>query len=149
MTDEEASGEEETDESDFGSEFQEEELGDEDPAMEEEEEEEEESAKRSIDSGEEEESAPPASLKKAAFHFQAIDDFEKFTEGMDDIEDEEEESSMDEGSSDDAISEEGSGAEDEAVGAGESKDDGTLLTFSEDKVAEEVEKGRAVKNQIG
>ncbi|KAL8199173.1 UNVERIFIED_CONTAM: hypothetical protein K2H54_036167 [Gekko kuhli] len=150
LWDEQTSGEEETDESHRGSESLEEELDDEDPDMEEEEEKEEESAPPSVDSGEEKESRPPATLKKAAFCFQAIDDFEKFAEGMDEIEsgDEEEEDSMEEGGSDEAISEEGSEAEDEVAGAEESKDDGTLLTFSEDKVAEEVEKGRAVKNQI-
>ncbi|XP_015275995.1 PREDICTED: protein AATF [Gekko japonicus] len=148
---EQTSGEEETDESDLGSESLEEELDDEeDPDMEEEEEEEEASAPPSVDRGEEKESHPPATLKKAAFCFQAIDDFEKFAEGMDEIEsgDEEDEGSVEEGSSDEAVSEESSEVEDEVVGAEESKDDGTLLTFSEDKVGEEVEKGRAVINQI-
>ncbi|XP_060115360.1 protein AATF [Heteronotia binoei] len=141
--DEQTSGEEETDGSDLGSGSPEEELDDEDSDMEEEEEEE--SAMRSVGGGEEEESDPPATLKKAAFSFQAIDDFEKFAEAMDEIEsgDEEEEGSV-EGDSDEAISE----AEDEAAAVEESQEGGTLLTFSEDKVAEEVEKGRAVKNQI-
>ncbi|XP_077167876.1 protein AATF [Paroedura picta] len=135
------SGEEETDESDLGSESLGEELEDD---MEEEEEEEE-SPVCPVEKDD-----PSAAPKEAASCFQAIDDLEKFDERMDEIEsgEEEEESSVEEGSSDEAVSEEGSEAEDEARGAGETKDDGTLLTFSEDKVAEEVEKGRAVKNQI-
>nr|XP_056721015.1 protein AATF [Euleptes europaea] len=136
------SAEEETEESDLNGESLEEELNDEDPDMEEEE------APGSVDSGKEDERDPSVNLKKVAFCFPTIVDFEKFAEGMDEIENEDEEDGMEEGSGDETISEEGSEAEDEAAGAEESKEDTTLLTFSEDKVADEVEKGRAVKNQI-
>uniref|UniRef100_G3SY43 Apoptosis antagonizing transcription factor n=1 Tax=Loxodonta africana TaxID=9785 RepID=G3SY43_LOXAF len=57
--------------------------------------------------------------KTSGFSVQSITDFEKFTEGMDDR------------------------AEDR-----NSEDDGVVMTFSGVKVSEEVEKGRAVKNQI-
>ncbi|XP_054856948.1 protein AATF [Eublepharis macularius] len=152
LADGQTAGEEETDESDLDSESLEEEVDDEDQ----EEEEEEEAAMCSADSGREEEGEPLADLKKAAFSFQAVDDFEKFAEGMDEIEsmDEEEEDSVEEGSGDEessgdeTISKQGSEATDEMVGAEDSKDDRVFSAFSEDKVAEEVEKGRAVKNQI-
>lgn len=86
------------------------------------------------------------------FSVQNISDFEKFTEGMDELgssedeEDEEEESGMEEG--DDEEDFEVEGEEDRAEGR-TSEDDGVVMTFSSVKVSEEVEKGRAVKNQIG
>lgn len=73
-------------------------------------------------------------------------DFHKLTEGMDDLgvseddddgSDEESEGSIEEGGSDDDDDDE---MEDE--------DEGTVRTFSRDKVDEEVEKGKAVKNQL-
>nr|KAF6454355.1 apoptosis antagonizing transcription factor [Rousettus aegyptiacus] len=78
-------------------------------------------------------------------------DFEKFTEGMDDLgsseeeEDEEEESGMEEGDGEEDF--EGESEEDRAEDRN-SEDDGVVMTFSSVKVSEEVEKGRAVKNQI-
>ena len=92
------------------------------------------------------------SQTSSGFSVQSISDFEKFTEGMDDLgsseeeEDDEEESGLEEveGEEDfEDVSEEDK-AEDRA-----SEDDGVVMTFSEAKVSEEVEKGRAVKNQIG
>lgn len=74
-------------------------------------------------------------------------DFHKLTEGMDDLgvsEDDDEESGEDaEGSDED----ESSGDDDEMEDAG-AEDDGVVRTFSQDKVDEEVEKGKAVKNQL-
>lgn len=86
------------------------------------------------------------------FSVQNIDDFEKFTEGMDELgsseeeEDEEEESGMEEGDDEEdfGVEREEDRAEDRT-----SEDDGVVMTFSSVKVSEEVEKGRAVKNQIG
>lgn len=86
------------------------------------------------------------------FSVQSITDFEKFTEGMDDLgsseeeEDEEEESGMEEEDGEEDLESEGEedGAEDR-----NSEDDGVVMTFSSVRVTEEVEKGRAVKNQIG
>lgn len=86
------------------------------------------------------------------FSFQNISDFEKFTEGMDDLgsneeeEDEWEESGMEEGDVEEDL--EGKSEEDREEDKN-SEDDGVVMTFSSVKVSEEVEKGRAVKNQIG
>lgn len=90
--------------------------------------------------------------KTPGFSIQNISDFEKFTEGMDDLgssddeEDEEEESGMEEGDGEEDL--EGASEEDRAEDRN-SEDDGVVMTFSSVKVSEEVEKGRAVKNQIG
>ncbi|ELK35899.1 Protein AATF [Myotis davidii] len=89
--------------------------------------------------------------KTPGFTIQNISDFEKFTEGMDDLgssddeEDEEEESGMEEGDGEEDL--EGASEEDRAEDRN-SEDDGVVMTFSSVKVSEEVEKGRAVKNQI-
>ncbi|KAM9597152.1 protein AATF isoform 2-T2 [Trichechus inunguis] len=91
------------------------------------------------------------SAKTPGFSVQSISDFEKFTEGMDDIgsseeeEGEEEESGMEEGDGEKDF--EGESEEDRAENRN-SEDDGVVMTFSGVKVSEEVEKGRAVKNQI-
>ncbi|XP_053425617.1 protein AATF [Nycticebus coucang] len=97
------------------------------------------------------------SAKTPGFSVQSISDFEKFAEGMDDLgsseeeededeEDKEEESGMDEGESEEYM--EGESEEDKVGGDRNSEDDGVVMTFSSVKVSEEVEKGRAVKNQI-
>lgn len=89
--------------------------------------------------------------KTPGFSIQNISDFEKFTEGMDDLgssdeeEDEEEESGMEDGDGEEDL--EGASEEDRAEDRN-SEDDGVVMTFSSVKVSEEVEKGRAVKNQI-
>lgn len=89
--------------------------------------------------------------KTPGFSIQNISDFEKFTEGMDDVgssddeEDEEEESGMEEGDAEEDL--EGTSEEDRAEDRN-SEDDGVVMTFSSVQVSEEVEKGRAVKNQI-
>ncbi|XP_003278434.1 protein AATF [Nomascus leucogenys] len=89
------------------------------------------------------------SAKTLGFSVQSITDFEKFTEGMDGLgsseEEEDEESGMEEG--DDAEDSQGESEEDRA-GDRNSEDDNVVMTFSSVKVSEEVEKGRAVKNQI-
>ncbi|XP_066118909.1 protein AATF isoform X1 [Saccopteryx bilineata] len=91
------------------------------------------------------------SRKTPGFHIHNISDFEKFTEGMDDLdssgeeEDEEEESGMEEGDGEEDFR--GVSEEDRAEDRN-SEDDGVVMTFSSAKVSEEVEKGRAVKNQI-
>ncbi|XP_007464952.1 PREDICTED: protein AATF isoform X2 [Lipotes vexillifer] len=91
------------------------------------------------------------SRKASGFSVQSISDFEKFTEGMDDLgssedeEDEEQESGMEEGGGEEDF--EGESEEDKAEDR-TSEDDGVVMTFSEVRVSEEVEKGQAVKNQI-
>lgn len=86
------------------------------------------------------------SAEKPGFSFQSISDFEKFTEGMDDLgsseAEEEEESGMEEGDVEEDL--DGEREEDR-----NSEDGGVVMTFSSVTVSEEVEKGRAVKNQIG
>ncbi|KAL7834451.1 hypothetical protein SRHO_G00286980 [Serrasalmus rhombeus] len=73
-------------------------------------------------------------------------DFRKLTEGMDDLgesEDEEEDETDEEESGD------GSEEEDEDEDVEEDEDDsGAVMTFSKEKVDEEVKKGKAVKNQL-
>nr|XP_004664598.2 protein AATF [Jaculus jaculus] len=91
------------------------------------------------------------SAEVPGFSFQSISDFEKFTEGMDDLgsseeeEEEEEESGMEEGDVEEDLDAE---SEEDKAGDRNSEDDGVVMTFSSVKVSEEVEKGRAVKNQI-
>ncbi|NWR73302.1 AATF protein, partial [Centropus unirufus] len=93
--------------------------------------------------------------KAPKFSFQDITDFEKFAEGMDDVGSSEEE---DEGEGED---EDGDGIEegsDEEEYGSENhdiiketkdiEDDGGIMTFSKGKVDEEVEKGKAVRNQL-
>ncbi|XP_008995254.1 protein AATF isoform X2 [Callithrix jacchus] len=95
-----------------------------------------------------------SSAKTPCFSVQSISNFEKFTKGMDDLgsseEEEDEESGMEEGD-DEEYSEGESEEESEEDRARDrnSEDDGVVMTFSTVKVSEEVEKGRAVKNQIG
>lgn len=90
------------------------------------------------------------SAKTSGFSVQSISDFEKFTEGMDDLgsseEEEDEESGMEEGDDEEDFQGE---SEEDRVGDRNSEDNGVVMTFSSVKVSEEVEKGRAVKNQIG
>ncbi|NXL92676.1 AATF protein, partial [Alectura lathami] len=89
------------------------------------------------------------SAKAPKFSFQNITDFEKFAEGMDDVG-----SSEGEGE-DDASMEEGSDEEeyegehhDDIQDTKDNEDDGGVMTFSKGQANEEVEKGKAVKNQL-
>ncbi|CAN8197484.1 unnamed protein product [Coccothraustes coccothraustes] len=92
------------------------------------------------------------------FSSQNITDFEKFTEGMDDVgssegEDEDEDegdADMEEGSEEEEEEEEEFGSEnhDDGKEAKDSEDDGGVLTFSRGQESEEVEKGKAVRNQL-
>ncbi|XP_070801350.1 protein AATF [Pituophis catenifer annectens] len=143
LPDEETSSEE-TDEGDLDSESL---AEDESPETEEEEEEE-------AASDAEEDKKLSHKLKKPAFSFQAIDDFEKFAEGMDELgseeEEEEEEASSgedDEGESDSQESVKES-EEEEMADVNRDPESGILLTHSQGQAAEEVAKGKAVKNQI-
>ncbi|KAL7838579.1 hypothetical protein AOLI_G00269830 [Acnodon oligacanthus] len=70
-------------------------------------------------------------------------DFRKLTEGVDDLgesEDEEEDETDEE--------ESGDGSEEEDEVEEDDDDSGAVMTFSKEKVDEEVEKGKAVKNQL-
>ncbi|XP_067866081.1 protein AATF [Heterodontus francisci] len=74
-------------------------------------------------------------MKECNFEFQKIKDFEKFSEGMDDI-----------GESDSGEEEEEE--DDDRNHEAMEKDNVTIMKFSKENVAEEVEKGQSVKNQI-
>ncbi|NXE06538.1 AATF protein, partial [Lophotis ruficrista] len=90
--------------------------------------------------------------KAPKFSFQNISDFEKFTEGMDDVgssegeeDEDEDDDSMEEGSDEEEYKSEN---HDNIKETKESEDDGGVMTFSKGQEAEEVEKGKAVKNQL-
>ncbi|NWX51944.1 AATF protein, partial [Steatornis caripensis] len=87
--------------------------------------------------------------KVPEFGFQNITDFEKFTEGMDDVGssegEDEDDASMEEGSDDEEY---GSEKHDNIKDTKDTEDDGGVMTFSKGQEAEEVEKGKAVKNQL-
>ncbi|XP_062030736.1 protein AATF [Lepus europaeus] len=107
---------------------------------------------------EEEEEGKKRSRSRSAhtpgFRVQSISDFARFTEGMGDLgsaedeEDEDEESGMEEGEEGDEEEDLERESEEDRAGDRNSEDDGVVMTFSSVKVSEEVEKGRAVKNQI-
>ncbi|XP_051665373.1 protein AATF [Manacus candei] len=111
-----------------------------------------------LDDGEE--TDPSVKDKAPKFSFQNITDFEKFAEGMDDAgssEGEDEDENEDENEDDDANMEEGSEEEEEEYGSEnhddaketkDSEDDGGVMTFSKGQESEEVEKGKAVRNQL-
>ncbi|MBN3304195.1 AATF protein, partial [Amia calva] len=83
-------------------------------------------------------------LKGSDIIFPEETDFQKLTEGMDDVGESEEgdgESEEDDESDEDEEEEESAGTDDD-------EDDGEVLTFSKEKVSEEVEKGQAVKAQL-
>ncbi|XP_072909541.1 protein AATF [Hemitrygon akajei] len=78
-------------------------------------------------------------VKESKFDFEEVKDFEEFTEGMDDLG--ESDSSEEE---DDENEDEGDDGNDDDMEKGNT----SVMTFSKAKVAEEVEKGKAVKNQL-
>ncbi|NXL80828.1 AATF protein, partial [Leptocoma aspasia] len=94
--------------------------------------------------------------KAPKFSFQNITDFEKFAEGMDDAGSTEGEDEDEDEDEDDADMEEGSEEEeefgsenhDDGKETKDSEDDGGVLTFSRGQESEEVEKGKAVRNQL-
>ncbi|NWV59200.1 AATF protein, partial [Malurus elegans] len=92
----------------------------------------------------------PSEAKAPKFTFQNITDFEKFTEGMDDAgssegEDEDEDEADMEGSEEEEY---GSENHDAGKETKDSEDDGGVMTFSRAQESEEVEKGKAVRNQL-
>ncbi|NXD66589.1 AATF protein, partial [Eolophus roseicapillus] len=98
-----------------------------------------------------EETDPPAKTKESKFSFQNIKDFEKFTEGMDDVgssegeDEDEDDASMEEGSDEEQYE---SANNDSVEETKDHEDDGGVMTFSKGQETEEVEKGKAVKNQL-
>ncbi|NXU23322.1 AATF protein, partial [Thalassarche chlororhynchos] len=90
-----------------------------------------------------------SSAKAPNFSFQNITDFEKFTEGMDDVGssegENEDDASVEEGGDEEEY---GSENHDNIKETKDSEGDGGMMTFSKGQEAEEVEKGKAVKNQL-
>ncbi|XP_063059444.1 protein AATF isoform X2 [Engraulis encrasicolus] len=90
-------------------------------------------------------------LKSSDITFPKETDFRKLTEGMDDLgvseedDDEEGDSEEEDGESDEDSEEED---EDEEEDDDDMEDDDGVMTFSKEKVDEEVEKGKSVKNQL-
>ncbi|XP_005056667.1 PREDICTED: protein AATF [Ficedula albicollis] len=105
-----------------------------------------------LEDGEEEEQ--PEQAKAPKFSFQNITDLEKFTEGMDDAgssegedeDDEEDNADMEEGSEEEE--EFGRENHDDGKETKDSEDDGGVQTFSRGQECAEVEKGKAVRNQL-
>ncbi|NWV09389.1 AATF protein, partial [Ptilonorhynchus violaceus] len=100
-----------------------------------------------------EEEDPSVQAKAPKFSFQNITDFEKFAEGMDDAgssegedeDEDEDDANMEEGSEEEEY---GSETHDDARETKDSEDDGGVMTFSRGQESEEVEKGKAVRNQL-
>ncbi|XP_030818293.1 protein AATF [Camarhynchus parvulus] len=95
--------------------------------------------------------------KAPKFSSQNITDFEKFTEGMDDVgssegedeDEDEDDADMEDGNEEEEEEEEfGSENHDDRKETKDSEDDGGVLTFSRGQESEEVEKGKAVRNQL-
>ncbi|XP_067165830.1 protein AATF [Apteryx mantelli] len=102
-----------------------------------------------LEDDEEKETDLSVKLKAPEFTSQNITDFEKFTEGMDDVGssegEDEDDASMEEASDEEEYQNEN---HDNIKDAKESEDDGGMMTFSKGQAVEEVEKGKAVKNQL-
>ncbi|NXI23091.1 AATF protein, partial [Sterrhoptilus dennistouni] len=110
----------------------------------------------SAGSEQEEDEEDEEEAKAPKFSFQNITDFEKFTEGMDDAGSSEGEDEDEDEDEDDADMEEGSEEEeefgsenhDDGKETNDNEEDGGVLTFSRGQESEEVEKGKAVRNQL-
>ncbi|NXJ73344.1 AATF protein, partial [Trogon melanurus] len=105
---------------------------------------------REDDLGDDEETDDLSVKAKATeFSFQNVTDFEKFTEGMDDVGSSEgegeDDASMEEGSDEEEC---GSGEDDSLKETKDTEDDGGVMTFSKRQDDDEIEKGKAVRNQI-
>ncbi|XP_041054084.1 protein AATF [Carcharodon carcharias] len=105
-----------------------------------------ESTENDEDNEEEETNVEPLcnTMKRCNFDFQKIKDFEKFTEGMDDIGESDDSSELEDEDED----EEEEDQDDDRNHEDMEKGNVTVMKFSKEKVAEEVEKGQSVKNQI-
>ncbi|XP_053341784.1 protein AATF [Clarias gariepinus] len=84
-------------------------------------------------------------MKGADLSFPKETDFRKLTEGMDDLGESEED---DEGESDEGSEEEDDDDDEEEDDDADDGASGGVMTFSKEKVDEEVQKGKAVKNQL-
>ncbi|NXG41719.1 AATF protein, partial [Psilopogon haemacephalus] len=104
---------------------------------------------REGDLEDDEETDESVKAKAPKFSFQNIKDLEKFAEGMDDAGgsegEDEDDASMEEGSDEEEYESE---TNDSIKGTEDKEDDEGIMTFSKREEAEEVEKGKAVKNQL-
>ncbi|XP_041947121.1 protein AATF [Alosa sapidissima] len=87
-------------------------------------------------------------LKSTDITFPKETDFRKLTEGMDDLGVSEEDDEGDSGEEDKDSSEGSEEEDDEEEDDDEMDDTDAVMTFSKEKVDEEVEKGKSVKNQL-
>lgn len=99
-----------------------------------------------LDGDDEEMSGIDAPLNSADLIFPREVDFHKLTDGMDELGVSEE----DDTAGEEAVDSDGAGGSDESEAEDEDivEDEGAVQTFSQDKADEEVEKGKAVKNQL-
>ena len=90
-------------------------------------------------------------LKSTEITFPKETDFRKLTEGMDDlgVSEEEGDSGEEDGDSAGDSEEDDDDEEEEEDDDDDMEDADAVMTFSKEKVAEEVQKGKAVKNQLG
>ncbi|XP_059196586.1 protein AATF [Centropristis striata] len=144
LMDIEGSGDDEEEEDE-----EEDELDEEDDSLGDEEAEEEEEEDLEDDEEEEElvddDSKLASKSKVADVTFPQGMDFHKLTEGMDDLGVSEDDDDDDD---DDVSGEESEGSDADSDEMEDEEDEGTVHTFSQEKVDEEVEKGKSVKNQL-
>lgn len=92
-------------------------------------------------------------LKRDDISFPKVTDFHKLTEGMDDLgmseEDEDGKSGEEDEESSEGEEEDEEEDDDDDVEEDDDDEDDAVMTFSKEKVDEEVEKGMCVKNQLG
>ncbi|XP_073333157.1 protein AATF [Pagrus major] len=142
-----AEEEEEEDDDDDDGDDDEEEEG----SIEEQEDEEEDDDENDLEDDDEELEGSDAELMSktnaADLNFPQGVDFRKLTDGMDDLGVSEDDDDDDDEGEDSEGSDEDEGSDDDDDDEMEA-DEGTVRTFSQDKVDEEVEKGKAVKNQL-
>ncbi|XP_042272757.1 protein AATF [Thunnus maccoyii] len=148
MDDEESGAEEEEDDDDDDDEAEEE------GSIEEDEEEDSIGDEEAEDDFEDEEDTDKlaSKMKGVDITFPQGVDFHKLTEGMDDLgvseEDDDDSGEEDEGSDEDEGTDDDDDDDDDDDEMEDGEDDGAVRTFSKEKVDEEVEKGKAVKNQL-
>ncbi|KAM7410604.1 hypothetical protein PAMA_001844 [Pampus argenteus] len=90
-------------------------------------------------------------MKGADITFPQGVDFHKLTEGMDDLgvsEEDDDSGEEDEDSDEDEVTDDDDDDDDDEMEDEDGEDEGAVRTFSKEKVDEEVEKGKAVKNQL-
>ncbi|KAG7483646.1 hypothetical protein MATL_G00040590 [Megalops atlanticus] len=152
----EGSGEEEDDDEEYDDEGEDDEEDDEEEDVDGEDDVEEDEDEEAESTGDDDDNTQMKTLVKKMkgtdITFPAETDLYKLTEGMDDLgeseEDEEEEELAGQGEEEDEEGEDDIGSEEEEEMDDDADDSGAVVTFSKEKVSDEVEKGKAVKNQL-